>query len=324
MQVIEARHVHELLDFPGLIAALRQAHLGGMPKHNARHIFEEPRPDGQPDAFIALLAWQPGEGILSKMTTSFPGNTARHGGPTVNSAYVFIDGETGVPRTIIDGQAMIFRKTAANTALGSSLLTRDDAATMLMVGAGALAPYLVAAHRAVLPSLERVVVWNRTPRTAEHLVSRFRDEGIDAAAAPDLGSALEAADLVVTATMAGEPILIGDRLKPGSHVSLVGSFAPSMREADDAVLRRATVFVDHRQITQRSGEFLGPFARGVISPGDVRADLFELCQGTAPGRTSRDEITMMKIGGSSHMDYFATKYLIDRLDGKPFSTMSAS
>jgi ornithine cyclodeaminase len=324
MQVIDARQVHELLDFPGLIAALRQAHLGGTPRHNARHIFEEPRPDGQPDAFIALLAWQPGEGILSKMTTSFPGNTARHGGPTVNSAYVFIDGETGVPRTIIDGQAMIFRKTAANTALGSSLLARQDAATMLMVGAGALAPYQVAAHRAALPAIERVVVWNRTPQNADRLVANLQAEGIDAAAAPNLGPALETADLVVSATMAGEPIISGDRLKPGSHLSLVGSFAPSMREADDAVLRRATVFVDHRQITERSGEFLGPFTRGVIAPDDVRADLFELCQRTHPGRTSRDEITMIKIGGSSHMDYFATKYLIDRLDGKQFSTTSAS
>ena len=155
-------------------------------------------------------------------------------------------------------------------------------------------------------------------------MATYLDDGIDAAAAPDLGSALEAADLVVSATMAGEPIISGDRLKPGAHVSLVGSFAPSMREADDAVLRRATVFVDHRQITERSGEFLGPFARGVIAPRDVRADLFELCQGTAPGRASREEITMMKIGGSSHMDYFATKYLIDRLDGRPFSTTSAS
>jgi ornithine cyclodeaminase/alanine dehydrogenase-like protein (mu-crystallin family) len=324
MQLIDARQVHETLEFAGLIAALRQAHLGGMPKHNARYIFEDPQPEGQPDVFITLLAWQPGEGILSKLVTSFPGNKARHGGPTVNSSYVFVDGETGVPRAIVDGEAMIFRKTAADSALGASILARDDAETMLMVGAGALAPYLVAAHLVANPSLRQLRVWNRTPENADRLVKKLQDDGINAAATRDLRSALESADLVVSATMATEPIVRGDHLKPGAHVSLIGSFTPQMREADDAVLRRATIFVDHRQCTERSGEFLGPFARGVITPDDVRGDLFELCQGTVPGRTSPEQITMIKIGGGSYMDYFATKYLIDRLDGRPFTTTCAS
>jgi ornithine cyclodeaminase len=324
MQVIDAQQVHETLDFAGLIAALRQAHLGGMPEHNARTIFEEPNPDGQADAFIALLAWQPGEGILSKMTTSFPRNKERHGGRTVNSAYVFLDGETGVPQAIIDGEAMIFRKTAADSALGASLLARDDAGTMLMVGAGALAPYAVAAHRAAQPSLRRVRVWNRTPEGADRLAAKLQADGIDAAAVRDLPAALETADVVCSATMAGSPIVSGEHLKPGAHVSLIGSFTPHMREADDAVLRRAEVFVDHRQILERSGEFLGPLDRGVISRDDIRGDLFELCQGKVSGRESPEQITMMKIGGGAHMDYYATKYLIDRLAGRPFTTTSAS
>lgn len=324
MQPIDAQQVHELLEFDGLIAALHQAHLGGMPKHNARYIFEDPRPEGQPDVFITLLAWQPGEGILSKLVTSFPGNRERHQGPTVNSSYVFVDGESGVPRAIVDGEAMIFRKTAADSALGAKILVRDDAETMLMVGAGALAPYLVAAHIVASPSLRRVRIWNRTLENANRLAAKLHDDGLDVAAVRDLPSALEAADLVVSATMATEPIITGVNLKPGAHVSLIGSFTPQMRESDDAVLQRASIFVDHRQCTERSGEFLGPIARGVITPDDVRGDLFELCQGSVAGRTSPSEITMIKIGGGSYMDYFATKYLIDCLDGRPFATTCSS
>jgi ornithine cyclodeaminase len=316
MRVINAAEVHANLPFDGLIEALRRAHLGSMPKHGSRLAFEEPNPDAQPDRFIIIPAWQPGEGILAKFTTSFPKNKERHGLPTVNSVYAFIDGATGVTEAVIDGEAMIFRKTAADSALGASLLARDDAETMLMVGAGALAPYLVAAHRTARPSIRRVLVWNRTAAAGEGLAAKLRAAGVDATAVDDLGAALERADLVSSATMATSPIILGARLKPGAHVDLVGSFTPEMRESDDEVLRRSAIYVDHRQCTERSGEFLDPFARGVISPADVRGDLFELCQGKVARRTSPEQVTMMKNGGGSHLDYYATNYLMDRLAGR--------
>ena len=76
MQLIDARQIHELLAFDGLIDALRRAHLGGMPKHGSRFAFEEANAEAQPDRFIIIPAWQPGEGILAKFTTSFPLNKA--------------------------------------------------------------------------------------------------------------------------------------------------------------------------------------------------------------------------------------------------------
>lgn len=320
MQVIEAARVHELLAYDGLVEAIRQAHLGGMPKMVDRHIHQQPHPDGDPDIFILLSAWQPQEGLLAKMVTSFPRNRSRHGVSNVNSLYVFINGTTGVTEAVIDGEAMIFRKTSADSALGARLLAREDARNFLMVGAGLLAPYLVRAHRSVRPSIENVIVWNRTAANADRLVEILCREGIRATATRDLDNAVSHADVISSATMAGEPLIKGRLLKPGAHVDLVGSFTPEMREADDDVLRRANIFVDHRQTTQRSGEFLGPFARGVIKPTDIKGDLFELCQRKVEGRTSPDQITMMKNGGGSHMDYFVTKYLIDRLHNRPFQT----
>jgi ornithine cyclodeaminase/alanine dehydrogenase-like protein (mu-crystallin family) len=324
MLMIDADRVHELLDFEGLIAALKQAHLGGMPKKSDRIIFEEPNAEGQPDIFIILPAWQPGEGILAKLVTSFPNNKARHDLPTVNSLYVFIDGQTGVVQAIADGEALIFRKTSADSALGSSLLSRPDAETFLMIGAGGLAPYLVQAHRTARPRLRRVLIWNRTHANAVALVEKLAPRGIGAEAVEDLDAAIAEADIISSATMATTPHLKGKLLKPGAHVDLVGSFTPEMREADDDVLLRASIFVDHRQTTKRSGEFLGPFERGVIRAEDVRGDLFELCQGKIAGRTSADEITMMKNGGGSHIDYYVAKYLMDRHHGRAFSTSCAS
>ncbi len=324
MIMIDAGRVHELLDFDGLIAALRQAHMGGMPKQSDRILYQEPNPEGQPDIFIILPAWQPGEGILAKLVTSFPNNRQRHNLPTVNSIYVFINGETGVTEAIADGEALIFRKTSADSALGSSLLSRPDAETFLMIGAGGLAPYLVEAHLTARPGLKRILLWNRTRENATRLAAILARRGITATPVDDLDAAVAQADIISSATMATEPQLKGRLLKDGAHVDLVGSFTPQMREADDDVLTRSKIFVDHRQTTTRSGEFLGPFDRGVIGRDDVRADLFELCQGRVPGRTSDRDITMMKNGGGSHIDYFVAKYLMDRQHDRAFSTTCAS
>ncbi len=89
-----------------------------------------------------------------------------------------------------------------------------------------------------------------------------------------------------------------------------------MRESDDAVMQRCDIFVDHRQTTERSGEFLGPFERGVITPEDVHADLFELCQQRVPGRTSEKQMTLMKNGGGSHLDYFVARYLMQLVNAQ--------
>jgi ornithine cyclodeaminase/alanine dehydrogenase-like protein (mu-crystallin family) len=324
MEMIDAKRVHELLDFDGLIAALRTAHMGGMPKKSDRIIYQEPNPEGQPDIFIILPAWEPGEGILAKMVTSFPNNKERHGLPTVNSIYVFINGQTGAVEAIVDGEAMIFRKTSSDSAFGSSLLSRPDAENFLMVGAGGLAPYLVEAHLTARPGIKRISIWNRTASNAEALVRKLAGQGITAEVVVDLDAAVADADIISSATMASSPHIKGRLLKPGAHIDLVGSFTPEMREADDDVLRRATIFVDHRQTTERSGEFLGPFERGIITLDDVKADLFELCQGKAPGRQSDTEITMMKNGGGSHMDYYVAKYLMDRHNDRAFSTTCSS
>lgn len=324
MDMLDAKRVHELADFPGLIEALRTAHKGGMPKHSDRLIYQEPNPTGQPDIFIILPAWEPQEAILAKFVTSFPDNKERYGISNVNSLYCMINGQTGVTEAVMDGEAVIFRKTSSDSALGSSILSRPDAETFLMIGAGALAPYAVEAHLTVRPSVKRVLLWNRTASNAEVLAARLAEKGISAEVAGGLDVAVAEADTICSATMATTPHLKGSMLKPGCHVDLIGSFTPEMREADDDVLRRATIFVDHRQTTTRSGEFLGPFERGVITPDDVRADLFELVQGKAEGRLGDDDITMMKNGGGSHLDYYVAKYLLDRHLGRAFSTTCSS
>ena len=105
--------------------------------------------------------------------------------------YILLDGATGHPRALLDGEALTLRRTAAASALASSCLSRPDSSTLLVIGTGALAPYMALAHCAVR-NIGQVLVWGRTAARAEALAERLRGEGLPAVHASALDEAIEA------------------------------------------------------------------------------------------------------------------------------------
>ncbi len=258
---------------------------------------------------MALPAWQTqgagGGAIGIKLVTIFPENPGR-GLPSVQAVVLLFDGATGEVVAMLDGTELTYRKTAADSALGSKLLSRHDARTMLMVGAGGLGAHLIAAHRAVRPSIERVLIWNRTHDKAQALV----DAGIAHEAVDDLDAAVAEADLISTATMAQQPLIKGSLLRSGTHIDCVGAFLPDHREVDDDVVLRAEIFVDSREAaTHESGDLVIPTTAGTIEVTAVRADLFDLCRGEHTGRSAPDAITMFENGGGGHLDLMTAQYV---------------
>jgi len=120
-----------------------------------------------------------------------------------------------------------------------------------------------------------------------------------------------AADIIACATMSTEPVLRGAWLKPGQHVDLIGAYRPDMREADDAALQRAALFVDSRATTiGHIGELDIPLGTGAISASDLRGDLYDIVAGRA-GRKSDDEITLFKNGGGAHLDLMTAGVILE-------------
>jgi ornithine cyclodeaminase len=227
--------------------------------------------------------------------------------------YVLFDGENGAPLACIDGTALTLRKTAADSALGAKLLAPPAPRSLLMVGAGAMAPHLIMAHCAVRPSIARVEVWNRTPERARALVERLEIQGVRLAVADDLEASARRAEVITCATMAIAPLIRGRWLAPGTHLDLVGSFTPEMHECDLEAIHRSSVFVDSRWSAVRDcGEIVSALANGALRREDLRADLFELARGIRPGRTRPDEITLFKNGGGGHLDLMVAQYLCAR------------
>lgn len=299
--LVDAGEIARLGDHGDLVEALRRAHCDE-PAICERIVYGPASTDAR---FMALPAWQAGDGIGVKLVTIFPDNPTRSL-PSVQAVVVLFDGTDGRPLALLDGTELTYRKTAADSALGASLLARDDVETLLMIGAGGLAPHLVAAHRAVRPSIERVVVWNRSPDAAARLVAA----GVADLVADDLDRAIAEADVICTATMSREPLVCGELVRPGTHVDAVGAYLPDHREVDDELVRRAEIFVDSREAAVREdGDLVIPLASGVIADDAIRADLFELCRGEHPGRSGPGAITLFENGGGGHLDLMVARHI---------------
>lgn len=304
----DAARIATCLDYPGLVAHMRAAHRQPPPLVE-RLLMHSAQAAGDANSLLVWPAWQEGSHLGVKLCTLFPGNRAQ---PTVQAVYALFDGSNGSPLALLDGTEMTYWKTAADSALGADYLARSDAYTLLMVGAGAMAPHMVKAHRAMRPGLHRILVWNRTPERAQALVDTLH--GMDAEVVTDLRTAVQAADIVCCATASRMPLILGEWLRPGTHVDLIGGYTPQMREADDTTMRRARIYVDSRWFTvDHVGDLTQPIAAGVIDRHAVRGDLFDLCCARVPGRVHADDITLFKSGGGAHLDLMTAQHIAAQL-----------
>ncbi len=309
MRVIGADEVRARADLPRLIESLEQAFrsAAAIPQ---RQILPLPggRGDGQ---FLVMPAFDPDGSAAIKLVTFLPENASR-GLPTVQAAIVAFSSE-GTPVAVLDGTMVTRIRTAAASALASKYLSRADSSRLTVVGTGALAPWMAAAHAAMRP-LDRIDVWGRRPDRVAATIGAIREivtRRITVLAASGLEESVRAADIVTCATSSPTPLVAGRWLKSGSFVDLVGSFSPYTREADDDVVRRARIFVDTFEgALTEAGDLVDPIARGVIDRGRIEGELADLVTGRVIGRRTAEEITLFKSVGTALEDLAATQLLL--------------
>ncbi len=305
MRVIPAAEIDRLLTFPALIEALAAAFAGDIVTP-VRHHHEIERP-GDHATLLLMPAWTgpsaPEAYLGTKVVTVFPSNGAVNL-PSVMGTYLLMNGATGAPLAALDGARLTAWRTAAASALAARALASPDAKRMLMVGAGALAPFLVKAHRAVR-DLDEVVVWARRKEGAEAVVAALALDGIAARATEDLEGEARQADLISCATLSREPLIAGRWLKRDAHLDLVGAFNLSMREADDEALHRARVFVDTDAALREGGDVAVAIKAGTYDAAMVAGTLAQLCRGERQGGNEAGEITLFKSVGTAIEDLAA-------------------
>ena len=208
---------------------------------------------------------------------------------------------------VIEANRMGQLRTGAASGVAAKYLARPGAQTIGVFGCGFQAETQVAAIRASVPTIERVLAYCRTEASLKRFCEQFGAE--PTREQHEVG----AQDIVVTATTSRDPVLRGDWLKPGALVCAIGANDPGARELDDVVLERAAfVCCDSREQSMlESGDLIDPVAHGVLDWLEVH-ELHEVVAGEVAGRQSDDDIVVFKSNGLAAWDVAIGAAAIDR------------
>jgi ornithine cyclodeaminase len=272
-----------------------------------------------PNAFASMPAVV-GTGVAAslgaKVITVFPGNDATPYDSHIGVVLLF-DAEFGRLLALADASSITAIRTAAVSGLATRLLSREDAETVAILGAGVLALPHLEAMCAVRP-IRRATIWSPSAvqqgSRAMALAAAARDVlGVSVEVCDSVESAVRAADIVCTLTASRTPVLHGNWLREGTHVNAVGASIRTARELDSATVQRAEFFADRREsVLAESGDFLIPLSEGLIDERHLRAELAELVTGTHAGRSSRAALTVFKSLGLAIEDVAALRHIHTR------------
>jgi ornithine cyclodeaminase/alanine dehydrogenase-like protein (mu-crystallin family) len=308
--VLGAREVHGLLP-PGECADVMREALTALARGEVyqplRTVLRPPGGDGLMALMPCVMAGDdPAYGL--KAICIFPGNPAlgkdtHQGGVLVSSA------RTGEPLALVNASALTEIRTAAVSAVATTLLARPDAAHLALIGTGVQAKAHALAIAAERP-LAEIRVAGRTAARARELAGQLREQlALPVRASESAEEAVAGAGIVVTATSSATPVLRRDWLSPGTHVNAVGACLPEARELDAATVADAALFVDSRESAAgEAGDLLLAVAEGAVGPGHIRAELGEVLTGAAAGRGTDSEITVFESLGLAVEDLAAATH----------------
>ena len=239
MRIISAEEVHEALKYPDFVNILKEAYAGSytMPPRKV-FLLEE----GSHNAFALLPSWN--DSVIGvKSFTYFPDNEDPY--KSLYSKILLFDRKHGEPLALVDGTSVTFFRTAGVSALASQFLSRENSETLLLLGTGNLARFLIRAHASVRP-LKKIFLWGRTKANAEAVVADMQKElfDIEFVVADDIQSACGQADIVVVATGSPDILVQGDWIKESTHTDFLGNHHADKRECDTALVVTSKVYLD--------------------------------------------------------------------------------
>jgi ornithine cyclodeaminase/alanine dehydrogenase-like protein (mu-crystallin family) len=222
-------------------------------------------------------------------------------------AVLLFETERAELAAVIEADKLGQLRTAAASAVAARYLARDGARTLGVIGCGWQAEGHVAAMRAALPRLERVVAYCRNEDRLADFCRRLDCEPGESHRDP------AAQDVVVTATTSKDPVLRGEWLAPGALVCAIGANDRRSRELDNVVLERAAfVCCDSREQSRaESGDLIEPVEGGVLDWLEVH-ELHEVVAGELAGRQDADDIVLFKSNGIAAWDVAAAVAVLER------------
>jgi ornithine cyclodeaminase len=231
------------------------------------------------------------------------------------SSHLLVFDPRGQLLAVIEAHELTARRTAAASVFAAQLLGKGSAKHLAILGAGRQARAQLRAFTNAMP-IESITLWARRHEAAEELSKTCASSAYTVRVALTPADAVRNADICTCATASERPLIEGAWLAPGTHVDLVGGFRPNMREADDALMRRAVIVADGPAALAEAGDLVQPIANGAIR----REQVLLLSQLLAnPSLRGQGDITVFKSVGHAAEDHVVAEVLIARLgllDGK--------
>ena len=310
MKYVDKKEIEEALDFNELVTELKDAFRADFTVPMRHHHDYANPTEGADSTLLLMPAWEAGQDLGVKLVTVSP-NNGKYDLPAIQGIYILFDAHKGTPNALLEAKTLTVKRTAAASALASSFLSRKDSTSLLMLGTGALSPELIQAHCAVR-NLETVYIWGRSPEKAQAVKDQLSINA-EIKVIEDYIDVISEVDIISSATLSPKPLVFGNLIKEGQHVDLVGAYKKDMREADDALVNKASIFVDTMAGIRESGDIKIPLDNELITEEDLQADLFKLCRDGHEGRTSEKEITMFKSVGHALEDLAAARLVKRKL-----------
>ena len=310
MKVYDRKNVASSLQYGILIEALREAFSSKITApERVQHTIENK--NGSDATLLLMPAWKMGEHIGIKIVSVFPENTSQNMS-AVHANYFLMNANNGKPIAIMDGTELTLRRTACASALAADYLAKKNADTLLMIGTGNLAPHMIRAH-CVVRDYSRILIWGRNEEKAERLALSLDIKDKEIVAKKDLKEASNVADVISCATLSQRPLIMGDWIKPGQHLDLVGAFTPDMAEADSKAIAMSKIVVDtYEGALSESGELISALKEGYIKKKDILSDLRGLILKEKSIRNDSNDITLFKSVGTALEDLAAAELVIEK------------
>ena len=237
----------------------------------------------------------------------WPNNLERRGIINHQSTVFLFDPDTGQATAMVGGNLLTALRTAAASSVSIRHLARKDAKVIGMIGAGHQAKFQL---RAALEQrdFEKVIGWNLHPEMLSNLEEVAAEAGLPFEAVELDG--MRGADVIISITSSFDAIITADQISPGTHVACMGTDTKGKQEVDPQLLARATVFTDEVAQSISIGEAQHAIAQGLIAESDI-AQLGAVINGTNPGRTSDDQITLFDGTGVGLQDLAGAAAVVD-------------
>ena len=224
-----------------------------------------------------------------KWIAGFPKNPVNHGIPRAHAMTILNDAETGVPLAVMDGTYISAMRTGAVTGVGARYMSNPDSEIIGIIGCGVQAKTQIMGIQAALPTVKVVRAYDTRREAAQQFVKWGTETlGLQCEVVESPRQAVEGADIVITVTVADEPIVKDSWLKKGSLFTHVGSY---QEEEDLVVFNADKVVVDiWEEVLHRGTPLLARlFNAGRISAERIHANIGEIVRGRKPGREHREE-----------------------------------